>query len=247
MLCFANSKLAGPLDINYDAVSSPEYELNYDDVSEPEYDAGEEPGRSVDQHIFSSSRRPGYSRQEQSRRHSKQDKSKTTLFIGDLPPSGFTGADLQAMCETAGFRVRARVQCDRSGACAGYGFVECDCPEDAAAVLFLVESRDPRFSVEGSGFIRASYAHGSLPDWKRGPTAPAASSGGRSSTYTSAAHRSRGDDMLQALEEAYENTAWFIPMHAASALAGTLGGLPGSGAACLDGVGKQPLIDYGDL
>jgi hypothetical protein len=170
------------------------------------------------------------------------------LFVGDLPPIGCTSADLQAMCESAGYQVRARVQYDRSGACAGYGFVNFACPEDAAAVLFLVESKDPRFVIEGSGSIRASYAHGSLPHWKKGSAAAAAAPAKeRNSTLNSAGHKSRGDDMLQALEEAYRNTAWFIPMQAATTLAGTLAGLPGSGTACLNGVGKQPLIDYGDL
>jgi len=37
---WAHSKRTELMDINYDDVSSPEYELNYDDVSEPEYDAG---------------------------------------------------------------------------------------------------------------------------------------------------------------------------------------------------------------
>ncbi|WIA18085.1 hypothetical protein OEZ85_009566 [Tetradesmus obliquus] len=48
-----------------------------------------------------------------------------------------------------------------------YGFVEFEQQQHAEEALMLVCDGDPRFAVNG-GQIRASWARGSMPDWKRG-------------------------------------------------------------------------------
>jgi hypothetical protein len=86
-----------------------------------------------------------------------------TLFVGDLPPSGFSSADLQGLFAAYGWDVTdARVH---SNQC--YGFVEFRSQAEAEQALFLVQSRDPGFAIDGQS-IRASWAKGSMPTWKRG-------------------------------------------------------------------------------
>jgi hypothetical protein len=76
---------------------------------------------------------------------------------------GFSSADLQEMFSGHGWSLLgARVMGSQC-----YGFVEFEQQSHADEALALVGDGDPRFSVNG-GQIRASWARGSMPDWKRG-------------------------------------------------------------------------------
>jgi hypothetical protein len=86
-----------------------------------------------------------------------------TLFVGDLPVYGFASVDLQGLFEGLGLRVEtARVMGSQC-----YGFVEFATPEEAGEALEAVQSGDPVFMLQGRA-MRASWARGSMPNWKRG-------------------------------------------------------------------------------
>jgi len=86
-----------------------------------------------------------------------------TLFVGDLPVFGFASADLQGLFEGLGLRVEsARVMGSQC-----YGFVEFATAGEAGEALDAVQSGDPVFVLQGRA-MRASWARGSMPNWKRG-------------------------------------------------------------------------------
>eukprot|EP00878_Enallax_costatus_P033039 GHUV01036415.1.p1 GENE.GHUV01036415.1~~GHUV01036415.1.p1 ORF type:complete len:382 (+),score=90.65 GHUV01036415.1:958-2103(+) len=165
-----------------------------------------------------------------------------TLFIGDLPPVGFASDDLRALfCAHGWTVVNARVQGSQC-----YGFVEFENRTDAQEALHLIEVRHERFCINGT-FIRASWAKGSMPDWKKGKAVLARR------------------DQAQGLAglEAYEHpTARLLRLQAAAAATAAAvvngvahyGGMdaaptpfPLQSRVVVPGLGPRQLVDYGDL
>lgn len=155
---------------------------------------------------------------------------------------GFASDDLRALFSAFGWNiVSARVQGSQC-----YGFVEFDNRTDAEEALHLIEVRHEGFCVNDT-FVRASWAKGSMPDWKRGK-----------------AVLSRRDQ-AQGLEglEAYEHpTARLLRLQAAvvaraavaNGVAVQCGGMDAASTAVpmhtrvvVPGLGPRQLIDYGDL
>lgn len=186
-----------------------------------------------------------------SRKQQPQQQPGCTLFVGDLPPVGFTSTDLQGLFAAFGWNVvSARVMGSQC-----YGFVEFGTELEAEQALQLVQDKDPGFSING-GFIRASRAKGTMPRWKQGKAV--------------LSKRDRGQG-LEGLE-AYEHpTARLVRLQATAALAAASQGVRdldaapaglGLPAAALPGgplplpplvAGSapqqqgRPIIDYGDL
>jgi hypothetical protein len=173
-----------------------------------------------------------------------------TLFVGDLPPMGFSSTDLQDLFGAFGWNVvGARVMGSQC-----YGFVEFATELEAEQALQLVQDKDPGFAVNGC-FIRASRAKGSMPRWKQGKA------------VLSKLERGQGLEGL----EAYEHpTARMVRLQAtASVIAASAQGsrdldaapvapsalpvLPVAAAQLLGGAGAAPapmgraVVDYGDL
>jgi hypothetical protein len=135
-----------------------------------------------------------------------------------------------------------------------YGFVEFEQQSHADEALALVSDGDPQFSVNG-GQIRASWARGSMPDWKRGKA------------MLSKRDSSQGLEGL----EAYEHPmARMLRMQAAAAAAQAMAGVlaaelqpeegrvpllqrvPAAPVAVVRPLGggapaMRALVDYGDL
>jgi hypothetical protein len=133
-----------------------------------------------------------------------------------------------------------------------YGFVEFEEQSHADEALALVSDGDPRFSTVDGGQIRASWARGSMPDWKRGKA------------LLSKRDSSQGLEGL----EAYEHPmARMLRLQAAAVAAQAMAGViaaelePEEGQVpVLHGVraaavvrpvgavaGMRALVDYGDL
>lgn len=120
-----------------------------------------------------------------------------------------------------------------------YGFVEFENRVDAEEALHLIETKDEGFIVNGTS-IRASWAKGSMPDWKKGKA------------VLMPRDKSVGLEGL----EAYEHpTARLMRLQAAAVAAMSGLAVPGSdvGGAASDGqlpvvqTAARQLIDYGDL
>lgn len=180
-------------------------------------------------------------------RKQQQQQQGRTLFVGDLPPMGFSSTDLRDLFGAFGWNVvSARVMGSQC-----YGFVEFATELEAEQALQLVQDKDPGFAVNGC-FLRASRAKGSMPRWKQGKA------------VLSKLERGQGLEGL----EAYEHpTARMVRLQAAaSAVAASTQGIgEGDGAATavaplpvlpvavapqLLGAAVpqgRPVIDYGDL
>lgn len=184
-------------------------------------------------------RGPARSRQQR-KSQSPQQHPARTLFVGDLPPMGFSSTDLADLFGAFGWQVvSARVMGSQC-----YGFVEFGTELEAEQALQLVQDRDPGFAINGCS-IRASRAKGSMPGWKQGKA------------VVSRLERGQGLEGL----EAYEHpTARLVRLQQATAAASALAAassmeagdavalpLP---AAVLPGAvvaAARPVIDYGDL
>jgi hypothetical protein len=151
------------------------------------------------------------SRAQQRKQQQQQQSQGRTLFVGDLPPAGFTSTDLQGLFAAYGWDVvNARVMGSQC-----YGFVEFATELEAEQALQLVQDRDPGFAVNG-GFIRASRAKGSMPRWKQGKA------------VLSRHERGQGLEGL----EAYEHpTARLVRLQAAAALGVATDAVPDPSAA----------------
>lgn len=143
---------------------------------------------------------PQRSRGGKQRRQGQQHAQGRTLFVGDLPPVGFTSTDLEGLFSAFGWNVTsARVMGSQC-----YGFVEFGTELEAEQALQLCQDKDPGFAVNGA-FIRASRAKGSMPRWKQGKAV---------------IERHEGGQGLEGLE-AYEHpTARLVRLQAAAAAAG---------------------------
>jgi hypothetical protein len=155
---------------------------------------------------------------------------------------GFASDDLRQVFGAYGWKiVNARVQGSQC-----YGFVEFENRTDAEEALHLAEVRDEGFNVNGT-YIRASWAKGSMPCWKKGKAV--------------LTRRSRGEG-LEGLE-AYEHpTARLMRLQAAAAAvvngvtaqysgaevaAAAAVAVPHEGQAMVPPFGGRQLVDYGDL
>lgn len=177
----------------------------------------------------------GPPRSRQRKLQGPQQHPARTLFVGDLPPMGFSSTDLADLFGAFGWQVvSARVMGSQC-----YGFVEFGTELEAEQALQLVQDRDPGFAINGCS-IRASRAKGSMPGWKQGKA------------VVSRLERGQGLEGL----EAYEHpTARLVRLQQATAAASALAAdaaaavvpLP---AAVLPGVvvaAARPVVDYGDL
>jgi RNA recognition motif-containing protein len=164
----------------------------------------------------------------------QRQQAQNTLFVGDLPPVGFSSTDLQGLFAAYGWNVvSARVMGSQC-----YGFVEFGSAVEAEQALQLVQDRDPGFYLSG-GFIRASWAQGSMPRWKQGKA------------VLSRLEQGQGLEGL----EAYEHpTARLARLQSAAAVAAV--GARRRAAAVLPPHQQQmgsepqsgrPVIDYSDL
>lgn len=178
-------------------------------------------------------------------------KDRHTLFVGDLPLDGFDEQDLAGLFSAHGWDVAsARVMGSQC-----YGFVTFTHEAEAAEALELVQSGDPSFclgssSSSGAGRIRASWARGEMPAWKRGPA------------VALPRHVGSGVQGLEAYEHPTER---LLRLQALAAAAGGSGGsgapllpaaqllppvasAPGSSSGGDGGAAwRRPLLDYGDL